>query len=202
MEAANKCLHELFEEQVKLCPNKTAVVGHDGKKLLFKELKQLSDILSENLMHKGCSRDSVVGIYIERSTYFVLSYISILKAGGAYLPIELSYPRSLLESVIEDSTPVVVITTPEHKSQLPSGVVVIVLEEGWEAKLTEENISFKKELSKVGSHIDDLAYVVYSSGTTGKPKGEQEITSLTYLLELILRKDLRERNHELAHYVE
>ena len=174
MDTLNKCLHELFEEQVKLCPDKPAVVGFEGKQLLFKELKQLSDILSENLQHKGCRRDSIVGIYIERSLYFVLSYVSILKAGGAYLPIELSSPKSLLESVLEDSDLVAVITTPEHKPQLPPGIEVIVLEEGWDTKMVEENISFNKELSEVKSQIDDLAYVVYSSGTTGKPKGRDE----------------------------
>lgn len=176
MDTLNKCLHELFEEQVKLCPDKPAVVGYEGKQLLFRELKQLSDILSENLQHKGCRRDSVVGIYIERSLYFVLSYVSILKAGGAYLPIELSSPKSLLESVVEDSNLVAVITTPEHKSQLPPGLTVIVLEEGWDAKLVEENMSFNMKVSEVKSQIDDLAYIVYSSGTTGKPKGKEKYT--------------------------
>ena len=172
MEQLNKCLHELFEEQVKKCPENVAVVGTHGKKLLFSELKQQSDILSENLRHKGCRRDSVVGIYMDRSLEYALSYVSILKAGGAYLPVELSYPRSLLESVIDDSTPVAVITTPEYKGQLPNGVTIIVLEEGWDSKLLKENLAFDEKLPILNSHIGDLAYVVYSSGTTGKPKGE------------------------------
>jgi len=171
MEIANKCLHDLFEEQVKNSQDKVAVVGHDGHKLNFGELKQLSDVLSENLQHKGCTRDSIVGIYMEKSLNYVLSYVSILKAGGAYLPIELSYPQPLLESVIEDSSPVAVITTPEYKTQLPPGLVLIVLEEGWEPILVEENMSYQRELPPVTSQLDDLAYVVYSSGTTGKPKG-------------------------------
>ena len=171
MDPLLKCLHEQFEDQVKQCPKQIAVVSHNGKTLSYAELGQLSDILSENVRLKGCSRDSVVGIYMERSLEYVLTYVSILKAGGAYLPIELSYPKSLLESVIQDSNPVVIITTSEFKAHLPTEVATIVLEEGWEARLLMENASSNQQLPEVKSHLDDLAYVVYSSGTTGKPKG-------------------------------
>lgn len=171
MEPLEKCLHELFEEQVTKCADKVAIVNYNGRKLLFSELKHFSDIISENLRYKGCKRDSVVGIYMERSLEYALSYVSILKAGGAYLPMELSYPKPLLDSVIEDSCPVAIITTPEYEDQLPSKVPVIVLEEGWDSKLIKENAAFESKLPALKSHIDDLAYVVYSSGTTGKPKG-------------------------------
>ena len=171
MDENSLCLHVQFEEQAKKAPDKVAVVSHSGQEMTYKDLKEATDTLAENLRHKGCTKDSVVGIYMERSIEFVIAYVSILKAGGGYLPIELSYPKPLLQSVIDDSTPVAIITMPEHKEWLETETPVIVIKEGWKEKLKDENKSYDKDLSFVQSHLNDLAYVVYSSGTTGKPKG-------------------------------
>ncbi|XP_065058654.1 uncharacterized protein LOC135686369 [Rhopilema esculentum] len=171
MDENSLCLHVQFEEQAKRTPDQIAVVSHSGQEMTYKDLKEATDTLAENLKHKGCTKDSVIGIYMERSIEFVIAYVSILKAGGGYLPIELSYPKPLLQSVIDDSTPVAIITTPEHKEWLETDAPVIVIKEGWKEKLTDENKSYDKDISFVQSHLNDLAYVVYSSGTTGKPKG-------------------------------
>lgn len=165
------CLHEIFVRQMKITQQTaTAVVSDDGRSLSFSELDHLTDVLATNLRHKGVERNGAVGIFLERSLEYPLAYVAILKAGGAYLPLELSYPKTLLCSILEDAKPVAVITDAGLKQRLPSSVEVIVLNEGWEEKLQEENSS-KPHLKEVASTIDDLAYIVYSSGTTGKPKG-------------------------------
>ena len=171
MDESLPCLNVQFEEQAKRSGNEVAVVAHDGRNMTFNELERASAILAENLRHHGCTRDSVVGIYIEKSIEFSLCYISILRAGGAYFPIELSYPTPLLNSVLADATPVAVITNSVNKQWLPDSVKVICIEDGWEEKLTQENAKFEQKISKASTQLDDLAYVVYSSGTTGKPKG-------------------------------
>ena len=166
------CLHEIFVRQMKITQQTaTAVVSDDGRSLSFSELDHLTDVLAKNLRHKGVERNGAVGIFLERSLEYPLAYLAILKAGGAYLPLELSYPKTLLCSILEDAKPVAVITDASLKQRLPSSLEVIVLNEGWEEKLQEENSS-KPHLKEVASTIDDLAYIVYSSGTTGKPKGK------------------------------
>ncbi|KAJ7376857.1 hypothetical protein OS493_032005 [Desmophyllum pertusum] len=117
------CLHDIFERQMKNTPTTaTAVVSGDDRSLSFSELDHLTDILAMNLRHKGVKRNSAVGIYLERSLEYPLAYIAILKAGGAYMPLELSYPESLLHSILEDAKPTAVITSESLKEKLPSTV--------------------------------------------------------------------------------
>lgn len=165
------CLHEIFERQMKkTSPTATAVVSGDGRSISFSELNNLSDVLAANLRHKGVKRNSAVGLYLERTLEYPIAYIAILKSGGAYMPLELSYPESLLDSILEDAKPTAVITTEHLKEHLSNSANVIVLNDGWEERLEKENET-GPALEKVKSTLDDLAYIVYSSGTTGKPKG-------------------------------
>ena len=164
-------LHEIFMRQAAKTPNVTAVVSDDGRSLSFAKLDRMTDVLAASLRHKGCTTDRVVGIYMERSLEYPVAYIAALKAGGAYMPIELSYPEPLMLSILEDAKPVAVVTMPQLKERLPSCVEVITLNEGWEERLCKENETFSP-LPPMKVHLDDLAYVVYSSGTTGRPKGK------------------------------
>lgn len=176
------CLHEIFERQMKKSsPTATAVVSGDGRSLSFSQLDNLSDVLATNLRHKGVKKDSSVGLYLERSLEYPIAYIAALKAGGAYLPLELSYPESLLHSILEDAKPTAVLTSEHLKDKLPGTVDVIVLNDSWEERLAKENES-GPVLEKVKSSLDDLAYIVYSSGTTGKPKGRVQSTIIANIV--------------------
>lgn len=154
----------------KTSPTATAVVSGDGRSISFGELNNLSDVLATNLRNKGVKRDKAVGIYLERSLEYPVAYVAILKAGGAYMPLELSYPENLLNSILEDAQPAAVITSEHLKDKLPKSANTVILSDGWEERLSKEN-ERGLVLGKVKSELDDLAYIVYSSGTTGKPKG-------------------------------
>ncbi|XP_064637306.1 uncharacterized protein LOC135493708 isoform X2 [Lineus longissimus] len=98
----------------------------------------------------------------------------ILGKGGAYMPLDVSYPHHLLESIFDDATPTAVCTNHEFRAGISEGCPfpLISLDEGWEAALAEENNNTTVPES-LPLTLDNLAYTVYSSGTTGKPKGIQ-----------------------------
>ncbi|KAK7873449.1 hypothetical protein R5R35_000229 [Gryllus longicercus] len=166
------CLHDMFAKQALATPNATAIVTHDGRKMTFEELNNVTDILALHLRHLGVKRNTVVGILMDRCLEYAISYIAILKAGGAYLPLEISYPQSLLQSVLQDAEPVAVCTKKLFTERLNNHMEknkIIIMENDW-----IEEISKNEPISEpVEVGLDDMAYTVYSSGTTGKPKGIQ-----------------------------
>ncbi|XP_077984922.1 uncharacterized protein LOC144439501 [Glandiceps talaboti] len=164
-------LHDMFTRQAKLTPNNVAIVSDDGQKLTFRELDSLTDCLATNLRIKGVLPDSIVGIYMEKCIEYSLAYIAILKAGGAYLPIDISYPPPLLASVIEDSQPAAIVTFESIAANVKGAKNVIILDENWSKRLEDENSKHPPFDGPPKLTLDNLAYVVYSSGTTGKPKG-------------------------------
>uniref|UniRef100_A0A8D8VTW3 Linear gramicidin synthase subunit D n=1 Tax=Cacopsylla melanoneura TaxID=428564 RepID=A0A8D8VTW3_9HEMI len=164
-------LHEIFRNQVKRTPDKIAVFDHDGRTITFRQLDEWTDIVATNLMNQGCRLGSVVGVLMERCLEWSISYIAVHKVGGGYLPLETSYPPALLESVLEDARPSVIITKGKYLSRLENtSVPIVLLDNDFLSILTSEN---KKHPSPTYPQVnlDDVAYVVYSSGTTGKPKG-------------------------------
>ncbi|XP_006818170.1 uncharacterized protein LOC102809176, partial [Saccoglossus kowalevskii] len=164
-------LHDMFIRQARLTPDAVAVVSDDGSQLTFAELDSLTDCLATNLRICGVVADSIVGIYMEKGIDYTVSYIAILKAGGAYLPIDVSYPPPLLESVLEDSQPAAIIINHTAPTQLKDAKKIITLDDDWSTRLKAENDTHGGFDSPPTVHLDNLAYVVYSSGTTGKPKG-------------------------------
>src|SRR5919199_847648 len=90
-----------------------------------------------------------------------------MKAGGAYLILELAYPPPLLAEVVADAAPRIVLTQERYADRLPEGTETFCLDEGWEERL--EDVQATGGGPEVGQ--DHLAFVSYSSGTTGRPKG-------------------------------
>ncbi|XP_065204923.1 uncharacterized protein LOC135834874 [Planococcus citri] len=167
------CLHELFIQQAKKTPDKIALVTADHKKITFSELNSVTDILADKLRLCGVRRNTVVGIFMERCIEYTVSYIAILKAGGAYLPIEMSYPKPLIQSVLEDAKPVAICSKSSYGHLLNTDITTLFLDNNW-AEIYQKEVNQSKEKPIVEKvQLDDMAYTVYSSGTTGKPKGIQ-----------------------------
>ncbi|XP_022103047.1 uncharacterized protein LOC110985905 isoform X2 [Acanthaster planci] len=166
------CLHDMFRRQAKISPDAVAIVAEDGKTMTYKELDEVTDILATHLHGKGVVSDSIVGIYLEKCLEYPIAYIAILKAGGAYLPLDISYPQPLLDDILLDSKPVSVITFRDSVPRLKSARDVTVLDTNWSVRLKEGNIKQGLDVSMCSQvTLDNLAFVAYSSGTTGKPKG-------------------------------
>ncbi|XP_050415332.1 uncharacterized protein LOC126829469 isoform X1 [Patella vulgata] len=165
-------LHDMFRRQAEQTPDRIAVNSVDGRQVTFKELNEWTDILATSLQNKGVLPDTSVGIYLEKNIEFVTAYIAALKAGGAYLLIDSSYPDHIVKAILEDAKPIVVVTMPEMVSSLKENGAkeIIALGAYWQDTLSAEN-KLKPPPKKPEVTLDSLAYIIYSSGTTGKPKG-------------------------------
>ncbi|KAG9715364.1 putative NRPS-like enzyme, partial [Aureobasidium melanogenum] len=114
------------------------------------------------------SRDTLVGVLLPRSADYVIACLASLRAGGAFLVLELAYPPDLLADVIDDAKPAVVVTHSSEVGKIQQGVPVIALNE----EAQEINGDHKEPAPlPADDDLERLAFVAYSSGTTGKPKG-------------------------------
>ncbi len=161
---ADACLHELFQEQARRTPRAPAVVDPSSS-LTYEELDRQAGLLAAYLRSLGIGPDEVVGVYMERSAAYVVACLAVLKAGGAFLPLELAYPSSMLNEVVDDSGPRIVLTNRDYENNLPGSQDRFCLDEGWDRSLSFD------DMAAVEPGPENLAFVSYSSGTTGKPKG-------------------------------
>ena len=157
-------IHELFEAQVEWTPDNVAVVFEE-QELTYRELNARANGLARVLREKGVQPDRLVGIMVERSLDMIVGIMAILKAGGAYVPIDPAYPEDRIRYMLDDSGAELLLTHRQSKqySFLLDRTVLFIDNPAWS---TEE-----QEDLRLLSQADHLAYVMYTSGTTGKPKG-------------------------------
>jgi amino acid adenylation domain-containing protein len=162
----NKCIHELFEEQVAKTPDGVAVL-FDNQQLTYRELNERANQLARYLRKLGVGPEVLVGISVERSLEMVVGLLGILKAGGAYVPLDPEYPKERLAFMLEDTHAPILLTQQRLVDGLPAhNAHVVRLDRDWEEIAAESD---KNPIS--GTAADNLAYVVYTSGSTGQPKG-------------------------------
>ena len=162
----DKCVHQLFEEQVSRTPGSVAAVFEDTK-LTYAELDAAANRLAHHLLSLGVGPGTTVGICLERSLEMLVGLLGVLKAGGAYVPLDPHYPRERIAAVIEDSTPALIVTQAEIASRLrPVPCRMICLDEDRTAIM---RTSPRKPVSSVSP--SSLAYLIFTSGSTGRPKG-------------------------------
>ncbi|WP_237395520.1 amino acid adenylation domain-containing protein [Okeania sp. KiyG1] len=162
----DKCIHQLFEEQVENNPNAIAVVFEE-QSLTYSQLNTKANQLAHYLQKLGVGSESLVGICVERSLEMVIGLLSILKAGGAYVPLDPTYPSERLAYMISDAQVSVLLTQeslvtllPEHQGQ----IVCLDSNKNLWSDCSPGNLSSEVKPSNLG-------YVIYTSGSTGKPKG-------------------------------
>jgi amino acid adenylation domain-containing protein/non-ribosomal peptide synthase protein (TIGR01720 family) len=162
----DKCIHQLFEEQVENSPDAIAVV-FKGKQLTYRELNARANQLAYYLQELGVEPEVLVGICVERSLEMVVGLLGILKAGGAYVPLDPAYPSERLAYMLSDSQVQVLLTNSKLVNSLPTtNQQVICLDKDW--GVIREHCEQNPKSSVQSSN---LAYVIYTSGSTGKPKG-------------------------------
>jgi amino acid adenylation domain-containing protein len=162
-----KCIHQLFEEQVLKTPE-TIAIWDDRKKVTYKELNKKANRLARYLHESGAVEGSLVSICMERSTDILVALLAVLKAGCTYIPLDPIYPKDRLALILEDGNPALMITEKKLLESLPQTETKNIFIEDVEAykDYSTENTDFSVTPNTV-------AYLIYTSGSTGKPKGVQ-----------------------------
>lgn len=162
----DKCIHQLFEEQVAKTPHAVAVV-FEQQELTYRQLNHKANQLAHYLQTLGVKPEVLVGICVERSVEMVVGILGILKAGGAYVPLDPNYPQERLSYMLADSGVQVLLTHSKLSSSLPSHTArVVCLDTDWGTIEQQYGDNLN-----AGVCEDNLAYVIYTSGSTGQPKG-------------------------------
>ncbi|MGA9377216.1 MAG: amino acid adenylation domain-containing protein, partial [Phormidium sp.] len=162
----NKCVHQIFEEQVESNPEAIAVVWSE-QKLTYRELNNRANQLAEYLKTLGVETEEIIGICVERSLEMVIGILGIIKAGAAYLPLDPENPSERLNLMLQDAKVKTVLTKQQWLEKLhDSPTRKVSLDRDWE-EIAQKN----PENQKTKITANNLAYIIYTSGTTGQPKG-------------------------------
>lgn len=154
----------LVERQADRRPDATAVVC-GAASLTYRQLNEKANQLAHHLCSMGVGPNVPVGVYVDRSVDMVVALLAVWKAGGAYVPLDPNFPRERLSFYIEDSRMPVVLTQPHLTAHLsPHQAVVIVIDADVIKDESRENLPAR-------STRENWAYVLYTSGSSGRPKG-------------------------------
>ena len=162
---SERCVHQLFEDQVRRSPGAIAVVQGEVE-LTYAELDARANRLAHRLIGLGVRPDARVALCAERRPAMVIGLVAILKAGGAYVPLDPSYPRERLRALVQDADPVVVLADAAGRDAVGADASTIV--ELDEEPGADGGDAAPEVPALTSAH---LAYVIYTSGSTGEPKG-------------------------------
>ncbi len=159
------CVHERFEQQAERTPDAVALL-YEGESLSYRELNERANQVAHRLLKLGVKPEAFVGICLERSLEMIVAVLGILKAGGVYTPIAADLPAARRRTMMADAGIRHLITSRSETEQYQGAVEHILV--------LDENAALAGESSAnpgVLQFPESPAYVNYTSGSTGQPKG-------------------------------
>ncbi len=155
----DKCVHELFEEQVQRTPDKIALVFED-KEFTYKQLDEMSNSLAHLLREKGVGKGDKVAVLLNRDEKVIMLQLAILKLRAVFIPIDSRYPKDRIEYILNESNAKLIIKNREIEF---ASSISLDIENG--------NIHSVKQFDNIEVNPKDVCYIIFTSVSTGKPKG-------------------------------
>lgn len=152
-------IYSLFRQQVEQHHDELAVMD-DHRQLSFRQLDQLVDTIASKFL---CNRPSFIGIVMDHNVEFIASILAALKVGAAYVPAEPGFPVERIRYMMKECDVDFIITHEKYAARINSGFRKLLIEEGLEMR---DDVQIDDM-----SQPDGMAYVLYTSGTSGEPKG-------------------------------
>jgi len=159
-------VEKVFEKQAKIFADKIAIVS-TSQKLTYRQLNAKANRLANCLIERGIQREQLVGVCMDRTTNMVVTLLAILKAGAAYLPLDPAYPPERLSYMVSDAAMSLIITEDKYNALFKNESCDVMSADDFEDYIADQSDENPDEKN----NIDGLAYVNYTSGSTGQPKG-------------------------------
>jgi amino acid adenylation domain-containing protein len=161
--------HELFEQRVAAHPDRVAAV-HAGREWTYRELNSRANQLAQALLSRGLRREGVVAVVTERNLDWMAAVLAVFKAGGVYLPIEPHFPSDRIATTLRRAGCQLVLTESASTTTLEPALAALP---GVPSLFIEQCYGEGHADGDLGLEItpDQLAYVYFTSGSTGEPKG-------------------------------
>ena len=167
MARCEACVHHFIEENSRQTPQAPAISSWDGS-LDYRELDDLSSRVAKHLISLGVGPEVIVPVCFEKSMWAVVAMLAILKAGGAFVPLDPLHPVERLTMIIRKTRATLVVTSATHSALFEGGAVMICVVGRPLIDVLDDTHTLP---SKQGTHSGNAAFVLFTSGSTGQPKG-------------------------------
>ena len=162
-----RSLMSLFEDIVAAGPEAVALIDGDAR-LTYRQLNQRANQLARRLISNGVGPGVRVGLALERSASAIIAMLAVLKAGAAYVPLDMAYPPERIRFMIEDSALATVVTDGAGRQRLAVATRTVCVDVDDERSGISQESAHNLPDHATGASI---GYVMYTSGSTGQPKG-------------------------------